>query len=415
MKKLKMKMDWRTKKRNGNGSIRDNKDGSYTARIQWIDVDGKRKEVTRKTVNRREAQRAISQISDDLQNHGGHSIQAEKMRFSDLAERFEKTKLVPAIYDGDGKVVLGLRSLAPVKSALKPLIQHFGRRITRDIRSSDLERYKTERLNTPVIREINVKVPIENGGRKKVEVRKETVSKKRAIATVNRELQLLRHIFRFAKSDKLILSSPFDDHSIISAAAETERNRVLSLEEEARLMAACKNERAHLKSLIITALQTAMRRGELFKLKWSDVNFGERIITVQASNTKTETKRIIAMTRRVEEELAQLWEVSPKYTSELVFGITSTIKRSWATACKLAGIDNLRFHDLRHTATTRFVRAGVPLSEAMKITGHSQIKTFQRYMNLTNESVTASARLLDVYLDSHTVPTIDGTSLEMVH
>lgn len=60
-----------------------------------------------------------------------------------------------------------------------------------------------------------------------------------------------------------------------------------------------------------------------------------------------------------------------------------------------AEINDLRFHDLRHTAVTRLVRAGVPAPKIMKITGHQQLKTFQRYVNLTDESVIESANLLD--------------------
>jgi integrase len=189
-----------------------------------------------------------------------------------------------------------------------------------------------------------------------------------------------------------------------------------------------------LKALIITATDTAMRRGELFKLCWGDVDFGNRQIAIQATNSKTEKERNVGMTDRVYDELRELWEVSSKDLDELVFGIRHTIKTAWKTACIKAGLDNLHFHDLRHTATTRLIRAGVPHTEAMKVTGHTQFKTlttrliragvphteamkvtghtqfktFQRYMNLTNESVAASANILNEYLKQHSIVSLEA-------
>lgn len=104
------------------------------------------------------------------------------------------------------------------------------------------------------------------------------------------------------------------------------------------------------------------------------------------------------MTSRLKDELLCLWEQSSQNVEELVFGIKDSFKKAWGTAIKEAGIKDLHFHDLRHTATTRLIRAGVPNAEAMKLTGHTQPKTFQRYVNLTVESVSAAASLLDNYL-----------------
>lgn len=183
----------------------------------------------------------------------------------------------------------------------------------------------------------------------------------------------------------------------------------MSFDEERRLLEVCKGRRSHLKPLITTATDTAMRRGELFKLQWRDVNFEKNLITVQATNSKTEKERVIGMTPRVRVELNRLWELSPKKLNISVFGITDTIKTAWKSACKEAEIDGLRFHDLRHTATTRLIRAGVPHTEVMKITGHTQIKTFLRYLNLTNESISASINLLSAYSEKQAQKALEGS------
>lgn len=169
--------------------------------------------------------------------------------------------------------------------------------------------------------------------------------------------------------------APFTD------ADETKRERVLSFDEEIRLLEACEKRRAHLRPLIITAVDTAMQRGELFKLQWKDIDLASQTITVTAMNSKTTKARTIAMTPRVQAELETLWNKSPKDGNGLVFGITDTVKRSFAGACKDANINGLRFHDLRHTSITKMIQAGITPMEVMKISGHTQMMTLRRRLS----------------------------------
>lgn len=185
---------------------------------------------------------------------------------------------------------------------------------------------------------------------------------------------------------------------VISKAAETERDRVLSFDEEQKLLNVCVGRRSHLRPLLICALDTAMRRGEIFKMRWQDVNFITGEIYIPQTNTKTEESRTVGITPRLRSELQLRWEASPKDQNMLVFGITDTIKTAWKTACELVDIRDFRFHDCRHTATTRMIASGSPHTEVMKITGHSQLKTFLRYLNITTETANKVASRLDKYL-----------------
>ncbi len=162
-----------------------------------------------------------------------------------------------------------------------------------------------------------------------------------------------------------------------------------------------KQKREHLRALLITALDTGMRRGELFKLQWSDVDLSKSLIHVCATNTKTEQARIVGMTRRVREELLALRALAPPDPSIAVFGITNTVKNGFAAALREAKIDNFTFHDCRHTATRRLTASGMPASEAMKITGHTQMVTFQRYVNITDEAALRGAERLDAHREAH--------------
>lgn len=84
--------------------------------------------------------------------------------------------------------------------------------------------------------------------------------------------------------------------------------------------------------------------------------------------------------------------------------------RAFATACSRANITDLHFHDLRHTATTRMIRAGVPHTEVMKITGHTQMKTFLRYLNLGSDAVQNAATMLGAYIGNVTVIESDAVN-----
>ena len=289
---------------------------------------------------------------------------------------------------------------------LRTLLTHFGTKRIKDIKPADIERFKQARLDTPVI--------IKTRNKDKTF---STINRQRAIASVNRELTLFRTILNDAVYNGWITRSPFSNaKGLVSSADETKRERVLTFDEERRLLQVCtedmtvtytwrgreltsriKNKREHLRPLLITALDTALRRGELFKLVWKDVNFAERTINILAMNTKTATARTVGMTERVYAELTRLWEQSPKDLAELVFGIKDTIKRSFASACRDAGIEGFRFHDCRHTAITRMIQAGLSPMEVMKISGHTQMNTFARYVNPNTQAVQRIADVLSAY------------------
>ncbi len=140
-----------------------------------------------------------------------------------------------------------------------------------------------------------------------------------------------------------------------------------------------------------------MRKGELIKLKWDSVDFVNRTINIIALNTKTLRPRTVGMTERVFDELQKIWELSPKNKNTLVFGIKDNFKKSFASACKDAKIEDFHFHDCRHTAITRLIQAGLTPMEVMKISGHSQMTTFARYVNPDTSAVQRIAERLSAF------------------
>ena len=340
---------------------------SWYARIVRTEGNGKQKQFTAKAESKSHARRLRDELAEKFNERGEKAIEGNKMIFRELCDIYKRKKLFEAEYHGEGKArrkVAGVRSLKSALYYLEVLRDFFGAKLIRNITHSDIEEFKAKRLKEP------------------------TKRGERSIADVNRTLALLRTMLRFAVQNSWLSDSPFErGKPLISLSDENKRERVLSFDEEVRLLAVCTDKRAHLKPLLITALDTAMRKGELIKLQWKDVDFSARIITVTAMNSKTAKQRNVGMTQRVFDELTRLWEQSPKDLDGLVFGIKDTVKRSFASVCREAEITDFRLHDCRHTAITRMIQAGLPAMEIMKVSGHTQMNTFARYINPNKQAV----------------------------
>jgi integrase len=380
------------------------KDGKlyWYARIVRYDGLGKKKQYLSKADNKSHARRLRNELEAKYDTRGEKAIEGDKMIFRKFADLYKAKKLIPAEYHGRGnsrRKVAGVRSIKPVLYYCDVLQEYFGAYSLKSITHSDIEEFKSKRLKTRSRRG------------------------DRSIADVNRTLALLRSMMRFAIQNNWLAQSPFDlGTPLISISDEVKRERVLTFDEESRLFAACTGERLvaytrngkevqakltggreHIKALVLVALDTAMRKGELLKLQWRDVNFPLRTITVTAMNSKTSKERKIGMTQRVYDELQALWEKSPRESDILVFGIKDNFQNGFTNILSEANIEDFRFHDIRHTAITRMVNAGLPPMEIMKISGHTQWTTFARYVNPNDDAITRIADVLSAYNTNSTV------------
>jgi len=305
---------------------------------------------------------------------GARLFESENKTFADLCTYYEHRHLIEAEYH-EGRKVAGLRAARSQRYLLVPLKVYFGRKRLRSLTYDDLRAFRLTRL----------KCPTRDG-------------RTRSIASVNREMALLRRMLNVAQAEGWIIRNPFKaGESLISIADEKQRERILTPEEESRLLAACNGTRAHLRAIIIAALDTGCRRGELLKLKWRDIEFDSRTITLQAFNTKTMRERKLAMTTRLFLELEKLWEASDRAGDSLVFGIHDNVKHAFTSVRNIAGLPDLRFHDLRHTAATRLVSCHISLPEVGRVLGHTKPQTTYRYTNLTSETAQRAALALESF------------------
>jgi integrase len=159
------------------------------------------------------------------------------------------------------------------------------------------------------------------------------------------------------------------------------RERYLTDEEEKTLFAVLVGRRAHLRPIVVVALQTGMREGEILGLRGEPVHFDQK--TIYVAHTKTGRPRRIPMSRPVEVELRSLKQDASSEEHVFSYARTglklTTFRHAWEGACKQAGISGFRFHDLRHTFATRLRAKGVHEMDIMTLLGHTTLQMTSRY------------------------------------
>lgn len=153
----------------------------------------------------------------------------------------------------------------------------------------------------------------------------------------------------------------------------------------------------HLMPLVLVAMNTGLRRGELFSLNWDNVNLAGKMLTVTAGNAKSRKARHIPMNA---EALTVLKRWKRQGDGEgLVFPGTegermTNINKSWDGLVEAAKLDDFRFHDLRHDFASKLVMAGVDLNTVRELLGHADIAMTLRYSHLAPAKLAAAVAML---------------------
>lgn len=373
-------------------------------RVRYTDAAGRRRAIWKQVENPAHARRVRASLTTTLDTEGGDAFAHARKTFKELADEYKKNHLHAAVFV-DGRKVSGVRSLGPSLTNLKPLLEHFGRRLLRSLTYGQVAHYKAERLATPV------------ATRKKLESGYPE-PRPRTVAAVQRELQLLRAMLNYAVRERWLRENPFNaGQGLISGADERQRERILTKEEEARLLEACGprtrvyqrrgkevihhddgEPRRHLRALIVCALDTGLRFGEMRRMIWSQVDFSLGLIYIESTHTKTLKPRTVGMSKRLQVELRGWRKLTTTGNGpgDLVFGIHSSVKTSWAKVRELAGLPDVRLHDLRHTYATRIERSKrISTAQLGRLLGHTNPRTTYRYVNQDTSVIDEATRVLD--------------------
>jgi excisionase family DNA binding protein len=323
--------------------------------IDYRDREGRRKrEVVKGAQNRGEAVAALQKKVAGIFDQAYHPKRnLEPVTFGEFADKYIEDYAKPK-----------KRSWRTDKGYIEKSMKKFFRgRLLSEINPLDLERFIKARL-------------------------KEGVTQ----TTVNRGLQILRRMFNLAIDWGFAAENPMRKVRLFSEKNNL-KERILARDEETRLL---ESSSEHLKPIIITALNSGLRRNEILGLRWTDVDFKGR--TIQVKRSKGGGPGCVDMNSALYELLKDLRLSTP--AAEFVFWNPKTgkpfveIGKAFRAACRRAKIHGLRFHDLRHTFASRLIEAGVDIITVRDLLGHSSVKLTERYCHSKSEQKRRAVELL---------------------
>lgn len=267
------------------------------------------------------------------------------------------------------------RSFQSKSYFIKQLVRDFNLIPLRQFNSMLLEQYQTERLG-----------------------------KGNKPATANRLLATLKHMFSKAVEWEMVEEATLKRIRKAKFLEENNRRlRYLSKEECQALIEACDS---HLRPIVITALNTGMRKGEILGLTWDRVDFNHGFILLD--RTKNGERREIPINQTVRKTLSELFhgtkerprrvDVNHVFYDPATEKSCRSIKKSFPIACRRAKITDFRFHDLRHCFASHLVMNGVDLTTIKELLGHKQLTMTLRYAHLAPSHKTKAVDILDSVL-----------------
>ncbi|WP_407702790.1 MULTISPECIES: site-specific integrase [Thiorhodovibrio] len=231
-----------------------------------------------------------------------------------------------------------------------------------------------------------------------------------ANSSINRELEVLSAAINYVRHYlEWKIPNPVEGRMLKEPQG---RVRWLRHEEADKLVEAARSSRSpYLADLIILALNTGMRRNEMLGLRWTQVDLKSSTIHLEAVETKsgkyrsvplnqTARKALLARARWRAENLPDCPLVFVKKDGKRVYDA----RKGFLAACAKVGIEDFRFHDLRHTCAAWLVTAGVPLTEVRDLLGHSSVTMTERYAHLAPDRIRYAVTVLDESRSRHAEP-----------
>ena len=226
-------------------------------------------------------------------------------------------------------------------------------------------------------------------------------------ATVNRNLACLKCMFNKAIQWGKLEENPFRAVKLLKE--NNKRLRYLEKEEIVKLLARCSR---HLRPIVVVALNTGMRKGEILGLKWQDIDFKQGIIYLY--NTKNGEKREIPINEMAKTALIRTLKHpdSPYVFCDKNGNLIRDFRKSFFTALKKSGIINFRFHDLRHTFASQLVMAGIDLNTVRELLGHKSLEMTLRYAHLSPDHKRRAVDILSKRMDTIWTPEVKSSIAE---
>lgn len=330
-------------------------DGKPYARVPYLDTtSGKWKTKTRRVATKSEARAVAQKLKAEIASQQKRTTLQAPDTFEELLERYPRP--LPKFYADLFR-------------------ENFGPRPLDQITYDQLDNFRLRRLA----------------------VKHRYTGEPRQVSATNRGIQALQRVLNYAVKRGWLARSPFHDgETLVDESGESARDRIATREEIQKLLAACDcPEREHLKILILIERDTGLRKGKLLSLRLPQIDLKRGLIDL--GKPKSGNKLHPRYAGITDETCTALRSYLSNWGDRPIDGLIFEVKdfkRSWRTACRLAGIKDLHFHDLRHTYATEAILSGLPKDLVMKLTGHTQDKTFARYLNVDQDIARLAAEAL---------------------
>lgn len=372
--------------------IRKTKGIYRRGRVYWITfmgLDGKQKYESTGSDLKADAELLLAQRRVDI-DQGKEPVTRRRDRnytFSQLVEKY-----LPFVQNQKGYSVK--------KIYVAALDREFGAMKLYNFSLAMVEGWQSKLLSTP-------RPPVKQGGQNRPPLKP---------ASVNRHVGTLKHIFQKAVDWEMVSEDVAKRVRKMKITPENNRRlRYLSFDESATLLKACD---AHLKPVVTFALNTGCRRGEILGLTWDRVDLKHGFILLD--DTKSGKRREIPINATVRAVLKGIVRrldvayvfVNPDTVKERpplkvggsrrpASGRYYDLKKSFATACRKAGIRDFHFHDCRHTFASQLVMNGVDITTVSKLLGHATLTMTLRYAHLAPDHLQNAVDVLSRLSSSH--------------
>jgi len=210
--------------------------------------------------------------------------------------------------------------------------------------------------------------------------RDQKLKKNASPSTIRNQLNIIGHLFNIARKEWGMesLTSPIENIRLPKVPAG--RDRRLQGDEEILLIEASSYP---LQPMMILALETGMRMGEILSMRWEKVDLHNAVVVLD--DTKNGDRRVVPLSSRAKEAFTYLTQET---TGSVFPDLTSNaISHRFSNLCTKLEIEGLRFHDLRHEATSRLFEKGLDMMEVASITGHKTLHMLKRYTHLKAEDL----------------------------
>lgn len=329
------------------------------SRVWWISIKahGKRIRLSTGTENKKLAERVHAKAIMDAQEGRWFEDKGKTIIMKEVIERYLKEE----------SPMLSPSSHARNNQVAEKFISFMGDTLIGDVSTPLVSRYKAQRLEkvTP--------------------------------STVKKELAFLRRVFSIAIDEWELCKENPVKKVIKSLKVNDKRVRFLSPDEAKKLKP---HIPGWLKPIVLVASQTGLRKGNILALTAQQVNFDRNIIIIpRTKNGDSIAVPMTSIVRRILQHAVDMKRVDSPYVFCDAEGkpySSHKVSMAFKRACSRAGVEDLRFHDLRHDFASLLVQSGVSLYKVQQLLGHKDQRMTQRYAHLLPENLTDAVMTIDL-------------------